>query len=161
MKCMQCGGSMTSARENYKYESLPGATLVSVEVHRCPKCGELEVAIPRIEELNRTLARTVIAKRTRLAPAEIRFLRKWLGFSGADFARHMGVRAETVSQWENGHEPVGPQSDRLLRLMVATREPLEAYQLDILTEINSDKAPPIRVGLKAARNGWSAEVGAA
>jgi DNA-binding transcriptional regulator YiaG len=38
-----------------------------------------------------SIAHAVIAKRERLTPAEIRFLRKFLGWSGADFAAHVGT----------------------------------------------------------------------
>jgi hypothetical protein len=50
-----CGSRMKTKRENYRYETvgLPGITRQSVEVGRCGKCGEYEVAIPRIEDLHR------------------------------------------------------------------------------------------------------------
>jgi len=97
-----------------------------VEVDRCPKCGAVEIVIPRIEELHRALALAILRKRGRLAAPEVRFLRKYLGWSGADFAKHMGVDAATVSRWENEEQPMGPVADRLLRLMVVTREPRRA-----------------------------------
>jgi hypothetical protein len=40
----------------------------------------------------------VIAKRSRLTAAEVKFLRKYLGWSGADFARHMGVAPESTGR---------------------------------------------------------------
>jgi DNA-binding transcriptional regulator YiaG len=55
--------------------------------------------------------------------AEVRFLRKHLGWSGADFAAHMGVDPTTVSAWENERKPFGTSSDRLLRLIVARQAP--------------------------------------
>ncbi|MGH9782549.1 MAG: hypothetical protein ACRD88_00040 [Terriglobia bacterium] len=39
----------------------------------------------------RAIATTIARKAPGLTPAEIRFLRKCLGWSGADFAAHMGV----------------------------------------------------------------------
>ena len=59
MMCMRCGAAITVARENFLYTAsgLPNVTLVGVEVRRCPSCGEFEVAIPRIEDLHRTIAR--------------------------------------------------------------------------------------------------------
>ena len=76
-----------------------------------PKCGEHEVAIPRIEDLHRTIAQAVIAKRERLTPAEIRFLRKFLGWSGADFAAHVGTTPETVSRSKTAaHQWVSPRT---------------------------------------------------
>jgi putative zinc finger/helix-turn-helix YgiT family protein len=147
---------MTTARENFKYmaSGLPGVTLVGVEITRCGQCGEFEVSIPHIEDLHRLLATTVAAKPARLAAEEIRFLRKWLGWSGVDFAAHMGVDPATVSRWENDSLPMGGQAERLLRLMVSTREPIQNYSLDALKQISDTKAPPLRLGFKADRDGW-------
>ena len=93
MKCINCGSTMKSARENFKYEAsgLPYVTLRMIEVRRCAKCGEYEVVIPRIEELHRAIALVLIVKPTRLTPEEIRFIRTYFDWTGAEFARHMGV----------------------------------------------------------------------
>ncbi len=156
MTCLQCGGAMTTARENFKYDAsgLPGITLVGVEVSRCPQCGEFEVSIPQIEELHRMLARAVAAKPERLAAEEIRYLRKWLGWSGVDFADHMGVDPATVSRWENDSLQMGGSAERLLRLLVATREPIQSYSLDMLKHISDTKATPLRLGVQADAAGW-------
>jgi DNA-binding transcriptional regulator YiaG len=55
----------------------------------------------------------VTAWRSGFTGEEVRFLRKSLGWSGSDFAKHMGVAEETVSRWENDAAPIGPQADRL------------------------------------------------
>jgi putative transcriptional regulator len=156
MKCLQCGGAASTSREDVKYDfsGLPGVTLKGVEVTRCSECGEYEVAIPRIEELHRLMARTVIAKRSRLTPQEIRFLRKLLGWSGADFANAMGTTPETISRWENGAAAMGVQADRLLRLLVAHLKPIDDYGEDQLRNAALTKARPVRMGLKATAKGW-------
>lgn len=152
---------MTSARENYCYTAsgLPYVTLKGVEVRRCPRCGEHEVIIPRIEQLHHCIALTVVSKKSRLTPAEMKFLRKHLGWSGADFARHMGVAPETVSRWENGREPMGGVADRLLRLMVVTQAPNREYAIDALAELE-DEASPVRIKASADRQGWHTELAA-
>lgn len=155
MKCLECGDAqVTTAHENFNYKAsgLP-VTLVNVEVRRCKACGEFEVVIPRIEELHRAIARAVIAKRSRLTPAEIRFLRTRLGWSGTDFARHMGVKAETVSRWENGHDHMSPAADRLLRLMIVTRQPETDYSLESLLDVDAE-AKPTKVRARASKAGW-------
>ena len=150
---------MKTARENFRYDAcgLPGLTLVNVEVSRCPQCGEYEVAIPAIEDLHRAIAGAIVAKRTRLTPAEVRFLRKLLGWSGTDFAERIGVTPETVSRWETGAAPIGPTADRLLRLMVAFTRPIEKYSLDTLKEVAQEEPAPLRLGLRADERGWHAE----
>lgn len=146
MKCAECGSAMKVARENVKYDGMMGlpVVLANVEVRRCARCGEYEVVIPRLEELLGVLAGAVIRKPTRLTGDEVRFLRKYLGWSGADFARHMGTQPETVSRWEHG-AVIGPQADRLLRLMVATVRPVAEYPLDRLQGIgNRTPSKPAR-----------------
>ena len=157
MKCIECGGPMNVHRENYRYDAcgLP-VTLVGVEVDRCRKCGGHEVAIPRIEELHRVIAGVVIARSSRLGAAEVRLLRKVLGWSGADFARHLGVDPSTVSRWEHGRQAIGPVADRLLRMMVARREPTCSYPLEALAKVGSERAGRTRIDVVPAGDGWRA-----
>lgn len=158
MTC-DCGSKMTSAREIVKYDAsgLP-VTLVNVEVRRCPKCGDFEVVIPKIEHLHALLAAAVISKASPLAPVEVRFLRKYLGWSGVDFAQHMGTTAETVSRWENGKLQMAATADRLLRTMVAVKAPVANYSLDVLRSIKPRKdAKPLRVGVTLSPSGWKTE----
>lgn len=157
MNCMQCGSKMKTKRESYLYDQGGmKVTLVGVPVHRCPECGDFEVEISRIEELNCTLAGTIIRKSTRLSPVEIRFLRKSLGWSGADFARQIGVDPATVSRWETGAQDMGQVADRFLRLLVSVRTPVENYSLDELGDLR-DAAPPREnppLKLKQSASGW-------
>jgi len=150
---------MKTARENYLYREsgLPNVTLAGIEVSRCPSCGEHEAVIPRIEQLHRVLAVTLARKAPRLTPAEIRFLRKSLGWSGGDFAEHMGVAAETVSRWENGSASMGPAAERLLRLAALTVEPTKDYSLEILKNVAQKKPTAQRLTVKVERGTWTAE----
>lgn len=158
MNCIQCGAEMKTARENYLYDANDlKVTLLDVEVSRCSACGEYEVAIPMIDDLNRGIAAALIRKRSRLVAGEVRFLRKYLGWSGTDFAAHMGVTPETVSRWEQGAMPMGATADRLLRLMIVTRQPVSDYSLDSLKQLSADEAQPIRLGMKVTAQGWLAE----
>jgi putative transcriptional regulator len=155
MKCMACGGRMKKTRGNYAYASLPGVTLANVDIYKCPACGEEEVSIPHIEELNRTIARELVRKKLQLAPTEIRFLRKLLGWSGVDFAKHFGVTPETVSRWESGKKAMGPVAERLLRLCTATRAPIDDYDLEDLQSVAED-GEPAEMTLRTSRGGWRA-----
>jgi len=157
MKCPTCRHEMKSTREAFRYEAvgLPGVVLADVEVRRCPNCGETSVSIPRIEDLHRVIAWDVIQKPERLTPEEVRFLRKYLGFSSADFAAHLGVAPETASRWETGAQAMGVTADRLLRLMVATREPVKDYALQ-LPRVATLDPKPTRLRLRAGPSGWAA-----
>ena len=156
MKCQLCGGPTATARENVHYAAsgLPYVTLVGVKVTRCSNCGAFGVDIPSVEELHRTLAVAVVTKRARLVPVEVRFLRKWLGWSGVECAAHMGVTSETVSRWEAGSLGVGASADRLLRLMVVNRAPVQDYSLESLKTIGDSTSRPFRLAVKADRKGW-------
>lgn len=163
MNCVSCATPMVSSRQNHLYKEcgLPFVTLQDLEVRRCPQCGELEVVIPRMEQLHRVIAEAVVNKKSRLTAPEVKFLRKHLGWSGADFASHIGVSAETVSRWENGRDPIGSVADRLLRLLVVTKDPIRDYSLSTLTHL-TDTPEPSRIGLRSSPQGWeSAEAYAA
>jgi putative zinc finger/helix-turn-helix YgiT family protein len=151
---------MVRSIENHRYteSGLSNVVLVDVEVRRCQNCGEITVSIPRIEELHRTLAMALIRQTGRLAPSEIRFLRKWLGWSGVDFAKHMGVAPETVSRWESmeNMKPMGGTAERLLRLAVAHGQPVDEYPIDMLIDISDDQAPNTALlAMKPERTGWA------
>jgi len=156
MKCAECGSETKTRKENYRYSEcgLKNVTLVGIEVSRCPRCGNYEVSIPHIEELHRLIARVLIEKTTRLTGEEVRFLRKSLGWSGADFAKHIGVAEETVSRWENSSAPIGPQADRLLRLMVAQGRLTTNYPAEKLSQINAKKATVTRFELEPRDEQW-------
>lgn len=160
MKCTECGGVMIvekNAVRRYDIGGLPHITLHGVEVARCEACGNEDVTIPRIEQLHRVLASGFINQKRALAPTEIRFLRKYIGLSTADFAKVMGKTRETVSRWENGSVPMGDSADRLLRLLVATNAPVDDYEaLEVLKQITPEPAPKQlpRCNLRVSSNGW-------
>lgn len=126
--CLECGKKMKSkVLKQYEFESsgLP-VVLASVTQWGC-RNGHTEVEIPNPAGLYEALARLIARKQGELAPNEIRFLRTHLGLSGRDFADEMSVDPVTVSRWENGRKPMGPQSEKLLRIMALTQKPLSKY----------------------------------
>jgi putative zinc finger/helix-turn-helix YgiT family protein len=157
-KCRSCGkGETSTSRETYLYteSGLPNVTLVGVDIRRCPRCGAHEVLLPRVEELHRVIAQAVVHKPARLSGAEVRFLRKSLGWSGADFAKHLGVDPSTVSKWETDKEPIGPASDRALRLMAVHGRPVDEYPLDELMKIGDERKPAVELRLSRRTDGWA------
>jgi putative zinc finger/helix-turn-helix YgiT family protein len=112
---------MKTQRENVPFLGLPGVVLVGVPVTRCPNCGEYEVTIPHIDELHRVLALHVVEHSSRLAGAEIKFLRTVLDYTSAAFARLVGASPVTVSRWEHGAQPIGHRADAFIRALVLLR----------------------------------------
>ena len=156
VKCLECGAPMKETRETRPYDlcGLKNVILHGVVIRRCTRCENDEIGIPRTDQLHRMIARAFIEKETRLTGDEVRFLRKTLGWSGADFAGHMGVAEETVSRWENDAAPIGPQADRLLRLIVAQDEFTARYPTQRLCRIDPKKAKNTRLELKAGEDRW-------
>ena len=159
-KCLQCGSDMTTAKENYLYREcgLEGITLMGVEVHRCGKCGEHEASIQKIQELHRSIAEGVGRKAGALTHEEMRFVRKYLGFSGAAFAAFAGVAPETVSRWETGKNAVPVAIERLLRSLVQSGFRVEKYAPKVKANA---KAVPFRVKLAVRGGKWGEAAGAA
>ena len=156
MECMNCGAEMTTKRESVQYKSLPGTVLQGVEVSRCPKCGAVETAIPAIEQLNQLLAKHVIEKPGRLNGGEIRFLRTFLGYSGADFAKIIGSNASTVSRWESDAQPMGNHADLLLRALVIIGKKVKSYPIERFAELATEDAPvkPVPTYFKRHSKTW-------
>jgi putative zinc finger/helix-turn-helix YgiT family protein len=159
MKCFECSAEMQATREQYHYveSGLPNVWIENVEVRRCPECGDEEVVLPALEGLHRAIAAALVRKPARLTGAEVRFIRKTLGWSGKVFAERMWVDPSTVSRWERSKESVGPQSDLLVRYLFATRNPEHDYHLDDLAEPPDEREPPsMPLNVKHASGTWQA-----
>lgn len=160
MNCDECGGRRTTERAVRRYDigGLPHVELHGIEVARCDACGKEDLAIPRVGQLHRVLADLFVKQPRMLAPVEIRFLRKHIGMSTADFAEVMGVSRESVSRWETGTNKMKATADRLLRMLVITHEPTESYAVeDLLKSLNDTPAPKKLVSVPVCNSrdkGW-------
>jgi putative zinc finger/helix-turn-helix YgiT family protein len=155
MNCTVCRGKLTSERGDVRFDAsgLP-VILRGVETRVCRTCGEREVVVPNIEGLHRLLANMLVRKPRGLAGREIRFLRKYLGWSGMDFAAQMGVTPETASRWETRAQPISATADRLLRLQVVCRRPVSDYSPDALRDLERKTGRPLRLDLRVRRGEW-------
>ncbi len=155
-KCGVCETAMKERRETVPYEcGLDGVLLENVPVYRCPKCGEREVEVAHTLKLHREIAMALARKAEKLGPKEIRFLRKYLGLSSAEFASKVGVDKATVSRWERVDEstPMGGQTERLLRVLVVSEKPVENYSLD---EVAVKEPKTMKMRFTRERSGWRA-----
>ncbi len=148
-------GELEVGRENYRYteSGLPNVTLENIEVSHCAACGERIVSIERMADLHRSLAFAVASQRSRLSAAEVKFLRKYLGWSSASFAKVMGTAPATVSRWESGKQPMGVVAEHLLRVLVFREKPIEEYPSENLADLAVDDSGPTRMTVKAGRDG--------
>jgi len=61
----------------------------------------------------------------------------------------MGLTPESVSRWENDREQMSAVADRLLRLLVATKDPVSDYSLDLPADPGNESSPiRVRVEVK-------------
>ena len=122
-KCPECGKKI-ERKTIHEFSDgvilgVSGVVLVdSVIRYRCPACGFEATSIPRQSELGPAMAVARVKHPQKLAGRDIRFLRKEMGLTAKALAEKIGVHGETVSRWENEREPIGPSSEKLLRLMV-------------------------------------------
>ncbi len=162
MKCPQCHEAELDVRRenrNYRESGLENVVLLDIEVRHCPACGADLVSLPRLSELHRAIALALINKAARLTPSEIKFLRKSLGWSGVDFARHLHVDAATVSRWESESTPqsMSESNELLLRLAVVVGQRIEDYGIERLADVARDAVQPLRLKLRASQQGWQAQ----
>jgi transcriptional regulator with XRE-family HTH domain len=101
----------------YPESGIPHLWLKGITVYRCRKCGAHLPEFPNPRRLHRGIADWLTQKLFPLTGPEFRFLRKQMRLSTRELAEIMGMRRESVSRWETGTEPIGPTSDRLIRLI--------------------------------------------
>lgn len=152
--CILCGAEMTHSLVDHPFDALPGVILEGVSRYECGSCAEVEIAIPALEPLLRALAKALVERPSPLSGAELRFLRKSLGWSGVDTAAHMGVTKETLSRWESGKTPISALADRLIRMIVVRGARLPDYDLDALRHTH-DHLTREPLHLAIADMGWA------
>lgn len=119
MNCYHCKTEMNCKKETYHYpeSGLENVFLEGVNVCRCDKCGGEAINIPAIVEMNNRIGKALIRKRALLNGAEIKYLRKNMGFTGKALAEAMHLDNATISRWEAGKQKVSESHDILLRLI--------------------------------------------
>jgi putative zinc finger/helix-turn-helix YgiT family protein len=123
VQCPNCGAQAHQKRGNWPLDDwgVKGAMLLGTEIIRCAACGEEMPIIRGANRIQRTLAEAIVRKPYRLAGDEVRFLRKYIGVTQDEFARLLHVDKTTISKWETGDDPVGIQSDLLIRAIAMLR----------------------------------------
>lgn len=119
-ECTACGATARAVRGAYRFTEcgLRNVELQGVELVRCRKCGNEDVIIPRMNDLMRVLALAVVSRPSRLHGEDVRFLRKYLHMTQAEFAELIHIHKTNLSKWENDEDKIGEQSDRLIRAVV-------------------------------------------
>lgn len=159
MNCPNCNSKMTAQKLNrYHYieSGLSNIYLKSITQWLCHQCESEEVEIPDPSGLQDAIARALVSKERKLNGREFRFLRTYLGYSGAEIASRFAISRETISRWETGVlKPPGP-ADIALRYMVLTGKANHNYKVTDLNEILESRR---RIKLLEAQfqNEWKIE----
>ncbi|MFN0063675.1 MAG: type II TA system antitoxin MqsA family protein [Myxococcaceae bacterium] len=152
MKCPNCRqAKMTERRENYLYteSGLSNVTLMNVLVRRCAACDESGAIITAPAALHATIARGIARQHGPITGEQLRFLRRHLGYSTADFAKLISKSRETVSRWESAGT-IPRTIDLVARLMVESDNRVLEY--------NDGDKRPVQLRLRASgRSSWTEE----
>ena len=159
MKCTQCGSTLRVAGHTHRYveSGLSNVFLHGVEVRKCSKCGEEEVAIPNVTGLHKCLAGMIVGRKSAMTREEFRFLRQFLGRSSQDFAKLIDVSAETVSRWQSGQHEIPRSVDLLVRVLVMRTEARIDYTDEIFEKMRPQPARAPRLALRLQGDNWQAE----
>jgi DNA-binding transcriptional regulator YiaG len=151
--CSKCGGDTRVIRGEYDLSTM-GIPVLVVNMKKavCTQCGNVDPIIARMDDLMRTAALAVVCTPSKLRGSDVRFLRKYVGKTAEEFARIISVDKTTLSKWENNHDPVGDQSDRLIRFAViglgdGLEEKLKAL-VENLPQIGTYKPANITIDLE-------------
>lgn len=119
-RCSVCGATARIIKGSYSYKEsgLDNVTLENIDLIHCDECRNEDPIIPALEVLHNAIANGLMSKPVRLDGKELRFVRKHLGMSGREFSRLLHIDHTTLSKWENGQQPAGPQSDLLVRALI-------------------------------------------
>jgi transcriptional regulator with XRE-family HTH domain len=127
---------------------LPGVVLLGAVTELvCRRCKRRRgLVIPNLAGAIAAASVVRIMHPLKLTGEEMRTLRKVCGWSAKDFAAMLGVRAETLSRWETGREPLGAANEKLIRLAVGLKLADEELHL-----VPFDSEEIIRMELRAPR----------
>jgi len=154
MKCIACNKEMKLVVENHRYTEcgLDNIVLVNTKKYLCSNCGEEYLNILNPLELHRAIATTIATDFTRLSNKEFKFLRKYLGFSSAFFAKVIGVTRESVSRWENGKIVIPRHMELLIRMLVINCQHERGYSLHDPILLGEKKPGSFRLRLELNKN---------
>jgi DNA-binding transcriptional regulator YiaG len=116
-ECSDCGREARVKRGIYRFREsgLDNVVLKGIEIVKCSACGNEDPMIPNLDGLLRVLAVALVTSRVPLTGEAVRYLRKYLGMSGEQFARILHTDKSTLSKWETGAVNIGSKSDLLIR----------------------------------------------
>jgi YgiT-type zinc finger domain-containing protein len=118
-----------SVTKKFDESGLNNITLKGVTEFKCPNCGETYVNYGNLDQLHHLIAGHLIRRRGMLSPKEIRFLRKYMGYSSVMLAKLVGQKPEHISRLENDKTKITELFDHYIRMLVIQKFPDRNYDL--------------------------------
>ncbi len=123
---------------HYRISGLKDIFLVGITIRKCMQCASESPIIPHITELHKVIAESLVDKPGLLTGEDLRYLRKYAGFSSKRFAVLIKVTASHLSRFENGnYGSLGKPADKLARA-VAMATAGQGYVKKILMQVADD-----------------------
>jgi transcriptional regulator with XRE-family HTH domain len=141
----ECGETSIVVRGDYLFleSGLDNVVLRKVKLLKCNQCGSMTPLLSKINQLTQIIASALVLKPSELTGKEIRFLRKYIGLTGEQFGRKLGLTKEHVSRIENEKLPVGAQTERLIRYVSISADPdLQGEMSQLLELLDAIKNEP-------------------
>ena len=141
----ECGETSIVVRGDYLFleSGLDNVVLRKVKLLKCNQCGSKTPLLSKINQLTQIIASALVLKPSELTGKEIRFLRKYIGLTGEQFGRKLGLTKEHVSRIENEKLPVGAQTERLIRYVSISADPdLQGEMSQLLELLDAIKNEP-------------------
>jgi DNA-binding transcriptional regulator YiaG len=137
----------------YSYVPTAGVRvpLIGITVHECRRCRAPWPVLPRIEALHRAIAAELVDKPGPLTGPELRYLRKFAGFTGQAFARRLKVSNAHLSRVEHGTLALGESAEQLARAIAAAVAETDVRAVLLRAEAGGR---PRRAPLVWGRQGW-------
>lgn len=128
IRCIECGQADLEPKTVRLQGSVRDETYtVEMQGLECPSCGYKTIEGAALPEFARLLADRYRAHHDLLTSEEIRALRKRLGMSQEQFARHVGVGLASVKRWEMGKIQEQHNNDRILQGAMPVATSVRAY----------------------------------
>lgn len=147
----RCDTTTERVLPSYDVTALIGlrAVVRNVAIQRIDEEGEETIEVPKLRELMASVAVARCLVPLRLAPHEIKAIRKIMKMTMAEMAKRMDERTapETVSRWEDS-QPMGGYAEKVFRLLACTELSKEALGISYNGSMISDLVvlDPTRVG---------------
>ncbi len=119
-RCGECGEPMQRSRGAipYRESGLDNVRLENVPIWKC-RNGHVDAQVPAVDELHKLLAEILVMQPTPLRGQDVKFLRKFLGYTVRDMAALIGLNYVSLSKFENGRLRITRKTEALVRLFCA------------------------------------------